>query len=137
MYVEDKTKLIQEVVRLVKDKGVIAFSDWVTGPAGLSTEETGLLQSSMQLPNFQSQDGYCDLLTSAGCTIELAEDTNLFEPQMLLMGQMLDTQYKYAAQQLFPHEPTRVDEMVAGFFMLSAMAGANKLAQVRIVARKQ
>ena len=136
VYVENKTKLISEAVRLVNDKGVIAFSDWVTGPAGLSHEESELLRSSMHF-HFQSQNEYCDLLATAGCSVELAEDTKLLEPQMLLMGQMLDTQYKYAAQQLVPGEPARVDEMVAGFLMIAAMAGANKLAQVRIVARKQ
>ena len=35
-YVVDKPKLIAEAVRLVKPGGVIAFTDWVEGPAGLS-----------------------------------------------------------------------------------------------------
>ena len=35
-YVEDKTTLIAEAARLVKPGGLIAFTDWVEGPAGLS-----------------------------------------------------------------------------------------------------
>jgi ubiquinone/menaquinone biosynthesis C-methylase UbiE len=38
-YVVDKTKLIAEAARLVKPGGLIAFTDWIEGPAGLSAQE--------------------------------------------------------------------------------------------------
>jgi len=40
-YVVDKTKLIAEAARLVKPGGVIAFTDWIEGPAGLSAAAEG------------------------------------------------------------------------------------------------
>jgi SAM-dependent methyltransferase len=38
-YVVDKTKLIAKAARLVKPGGLIAFTDWIDGPAGLSAQE--------------------------------------------------------------------------------------------------
>jgi ubiquinone/menaquinone biosynthesis C-methylase UbiE len=38
-YVTDKPKLIAEAARLVRPEGVIAFTDWVEGPAELSEAE--------------------------------------------------------------------------------------------------
>src|SRR3974377_979300 len=38
-YVVDKPTLIAEAARLVKPGGLIAFTDWVEGPAGLARQE--------------------------------------------------------------------------------------------------
>jgi ubiquinone/menaquinone biosynthesis C-methylase UbiE len=38
-YVEDKTTLIAEAARMVRPGGIIAFTDWVEGPAGLSAAD--------------------------------------------------------------------------------------------------
>jgi sarcosine/dimethylglycine N-methyltransferase len=136
VYVDDKKKLISEAVRLVKFDGTIAFTDWVTGAAGITPEESTLLQYGLHTPNLQTLAGYCQLLEGAGCTILVSEETGLFAPQMSLIAEMLATQYKYDAQQLVPENPGRVDEFVAGLAMLADMARMDKITQVRIVARK-
>ena len=61
-YVADKPKLIEEAVRLVHPRGVIAFTDWVEGPAGLSDTEAQRFLGMMTLPNVQDVSGYRDYL---------------------------------------------------------------------------
>ncbi len=50
-YVEDKTKLIAEAARLVRPGGVIAFTDWVEGPAGLSDAEAERFLALHEVPD--------------------------------------------------------------------------------------
>jgi len=47
-YVVDKSKLIAEAARIVKPGGVIAFTDWVEGSAGLSNEEAAAFLLGMK-----------------------------------------------------------------------------------------
>jgi len=50
-YVVDKPKLVREAVRLVKSQGVVAFTDWIEGPAGLSDAEAERFLRFMKFPN--------------------------------------------------------------------------------------
>ncbi len=61
-YVENKDMLIAEAVRLVKSGGTIAFTDWVEGPSGLSSEEAERFLKFMKFPNIQDIQGYKNLL---------------------------------------------------------------------------
>ena len=56
-YVVDKPKLIAEVVRLVKPGGVVAFTDWIEGPAGLTQPEAERFLTFMKFPNIQDLKG--------------------------------------------------------------------------------
>ena len=57
-YVVDKPKLIAEAARLVKPGGVIAFTDWLEGPASLSEAEAGRFLSFMKFPNLLNMEEY-------------------------------------------------------------------------------
>src|SRR5512139_2513623 len=66
-YVVDKPKLIAEAARLVQPGGVIAFTDWIEGPAGLSEQEAERFLTFMKFPNIQDLKDYQDLLATNGC----------------------------------------------------------------------
>ncbi len=79
-YVVDKATLIAEAARLVKRQGIIAFTDWIEGPAGLADGEAERFLRFMKFANIQSLDGYKTLLAATGCEIVAAEDTGRFAP---------------------------------------------------------
>lgn len=53
-YVEDKGKLISEAARMLKPGGIIAFTDWVEGPAGLADNEAHRINTFMKFPYMES-----------------------------------------------------------------------------------
>ena len=61
-YVTDKPKLIAEAARRVRPGGVIAFTDWVEGPAGLTDAEAQRFLGMMTFANVQD---HCGLRQSA------------------------------------------------------------------------
>ncbi len=56
-YVTDKPKLIAEAARRVRPGGVIAFTDWVEGPAGLTDTEAQRFLGMMTFANVQDHWG--------------------------------------------------------------------------------
>ena len=68
-YVPDKPKLIAEAARIVRRGGVIAFTDWVEGPAGLSDAEAQRFLGMMTFANVEDIAGYVKLLTTSGCEV--------------------------------------------------------------------
>lgn len=76
-YVVDKDKLISEAARTLKKGGVIAFSDWIEGPPGLSSEEAERINRFMKFPYMESISGYERLLTKHG--FEMKETVDLIE----------------------------------------------------------
>lgn len=91
-YVVDKPALVAEAVRLVKSGGVIAFTDWVEGPAGLDDDEGSRLLRFMKFPNIQDLEGYVRLLEDNGCEVLAREDTGRFTPHVDLYLTMLRSQ---------------------------------------------
>ena len=76
-YLADKEKLISEAARVVKPGGIIAFTDWIEGPAGLSDEEAERINTFMKFPYMENQKGYEALLEKYG--FEILESTDLTE----------------------------------------------------------
>ena len=76
-YLNDKEKLISEAARVVKPGGIIAFTDWIEGPAGLSDEEAERINTFMKFPYMENQKGYEALLEKYG--FEILESTDLTE----------------------------------------------------------
>ncbi|MGA9721038.1 MAG: methyltransferase domain-containing protein, partial [Candidatus Binatus sp.] len=91
-YVADKPKLIAEAARLVRREGVIAFTDWVDGPAGLSDPEAQRFLGMMSFANVQDIQGYARLLSDNGCEVLVAEDTARFPSHMALYLNMIEMQ---------------------------------------------
>ena len=74
-YVPDKPRLIAEAARIVRPGGVIAFTDWVEGPARLTDSEAQRFLATMMFANVEDITGYAKLLSASGCEVSAAEDT--------------------------------------------------------------
>lgn len=133
-YVPDKTQLIREAVRLTKDGGVIAFTDWVEGPAGLSDEESEHVMQLMTFPSLQTVDGYGDVLESLRCRVDVAEDTGRFGPCFKLYADALKHQLSFDALELLGSSTELLDVVIQQLDGFSRLGFERKLIQARFVA---
>ena len=136
-YVVDKEKLISEAARIVKPGGVIAFTDWIEGNAGLADAEAERLMAFMKFPNIQNLEGYRDLLTANGCEVITAEDTGRFGPNIDLYLNMLNMQLTYDALKIIGFNSELMQSMAAEMIFMQELAHAGKIAQGLFVARKK
>jgi len=135
-YVVDKPKLIAEAARLVRPGGVIAFTDWVEGPAGLSQPEAERFLTFMKFPNLQDLAGYRDLLTANGCAVQVAEDTGRFAAYVDLYLDMLNKQLTYDALRIIGFDLALMQAMGGEMVFMQQLAHAGKIAQGIFIARK-
>jgi SAM-dependent methyltransferase len=135
-YVVDKAKLIAEAARLVKPGGLIAFTDWIEGPAGLSQPEAERFLSFMKFPNIQDLKGYQDLLGANGCQVGVAKDTGRFAPYTDLYLDMLNKQLTYDALRIIGFDMPLMQAMGAEMVFMQQLAHAGKIAQGIFIARK-
>jgi ubiquinone/menaquinone biosynthesis C-methylase UbiE len=136
-YVADKTRLVSEAARLVKPGGVVAFTDWVEGPARLTDAEAKRFLGFMKFPNVQDIGGYVSLLTRAGCTVSAAEDTGRFAAHMDLYFGMLDMQLTYDALRILDFDAGKMNGMAKEMAFLQGLAHSGKVIQGRFIARRQ
>jgi len=136
-YVEDKSKLIAEAVRLLKPGGVVAFTDWVEGPAGLGEGEAERFLGFMKFPNIQDIAGYRGLLEAAGCDVEVAEDTGRFAPYVDLYIKMAEMQLTWDALRIMGWDLEVLGALSGEFHFMKGLADAGKVAQGRFIARKR
>ena len=135
-YVEDKPRLIAEAARIVKPGGVIAFTDWVEGPAGLSDAEAERYLRFMKFPSLASIADYRGLLEKNGCTVSEASDTGRFAPYVDLYLQMVDMQLTYDALRVLSFDGNAVAAVAGEMTFLQQLAHAGKIAQGRFLARR-
>ena len=136
-YVVDKTKLIAEAARLVKPGGVIAFTDWIEGPAGLSQAEADRFLAFMKFPSMQDLQGYKDLLTANGCQVQVAEDTGRFAPYVDLYLDMLNKQLTYDALRIIGFDMAMMQGLGGEIVFMQQLAHAGKIAQGIFIVRKK
>src|SRR6266852_1478622 len=106
-YVTDKKKLIAEAARIVRPGGVIAFTDWVEGSAGLSDSE-----------------------------VQRAEDTGRFASHFDLYLNMIEMQLTYDVSRTLGFRTDLLETLVDGFRFLRELSRAGKIAQARFIARR-
>ena len=135
-YVVDKPSLIAEAARLVKPGGVIAFTDWIEGPEGLSDAEAERFLKFMKFPNVQDLEGYQDLLKANGCEIIEASDTGRYAAHVDLYIDMLTMQLTYDALKVIGFDQNLMQAMADEMIFLQKMAHAGKIAQGLFVAKK-
>jgi SAM-dependent methyltransferase len=135
-YVPDKPRLIAEAARIVRPGGVIAFTDWVEGPAGLTDSEAQRFLGMMMFANVEDIAGYAKLLSGNGCEVRAAEDTGRFARHADLYIDMIDSQLRYDALRIVGFSTDVLDTLLDGFRFLSEMARAGKIAQARFIARR-
>ena len=136
-YVVDKEKLISEAARLVRPDGVIAFTDWIEGKAGLTDAEAERFMTFMKFPNVQNLDGYTDLLAANGCEVLEAEDTGRFGPHVDLYLNMLNMQLTYDALKIIGFDSELMKSMATEMTFMQELAHAGKIAQGLFIARKK
>ncbi len=133
-YVVDKRALIGEAVRLVKPGGVIAFTDWIAGSAGMSEPEARRLLEFMKFPNILDGDGYARLLSQHGCDVVVCEDTGLFASHVELYVAMLRMQLTSDALRIVGFKAEILDAIIAEMTFLQQLAQQGKVLQGRFVA---
>lgn len=136
-YVVDKKQLIAEAVRLLKPGGIIAFTDWIEGPAGLSEQESDRLMRFMKFPNILDLKGYTGLLADRGCEILTAIDTGRFAPYVDLYLNMLNMQLTYDALRIIGFDLPLMQSLGAEMNFMRDLAHAGKIAQGQFIARKK
>ena len=136
-YVVDKEKLISEAARIIVPGGVIAFTDWVEGKAGLTDAEAERFLTFMKFPNVQNINGYKDLLKGNGCAVIKAEDTGRFGPYVDLYLNMLNMQLTYDALKIIGFDWELMQKMGGEMAFMQKLAHAGKIAQGLFVARKK
>ena len=136
-YVVDKAKLIAEAARLVRPGGLIAFTDWIEGPAGLTQQEAEQFMSFMKFPNIQDLKGYQELLAANNCQVQVAEDTGRFAPYAGLYLDMLNKQLTYDALRIIGFDMGLMQTMGAEMVFMQELAQAGKIAQGIFIARKR
>ncbi len=136
-YVQDKPKLIAETARIVRRGGVIAFTDWVEGPARLTDSEAQRFLGMMTFANVEDIAGYVNLLSGSGCEVSVAEDTGRFASHFELYLNMIEMQLTYDLLRTLAFRTELLETLVDGFRFLGEMARAGKVAQARFVARRE
>lgn len=136
-YVEDKDALIREAARLVKPGGVVAFTDWVEGPAEMTDAEAERFLTFMKFPNVQDIDGYKQLLSANGCEIEHAEDTGRYAPCVDLYLDMVSKQLTYDVLKILNFDMAMMEAIAGEMTFMQSLARSGKVIQGLFVARKK
>lgn len=136
-YVADKARLIAEASRLLRPGAVIAFTDWVEGPAGLSAAEAESFLGFMKFPSLQDIDGYAQLLARSGCAVMAAEDTGRFAAHIDLYMNMVEMQLTYDVLRMIGFDSAMMQQLAGNFAAMREMAHAGKITQARFIARKR
>jgi ubiquinone/menaquinone biosynthesis C-methylase UbiE len=133
-YVTDKERLIQECARVVKPRGVVAFTDWLeTGP--MSDEEWEALHTFMVFPYMETLDGYARLAEVAGLTVVEQEDlSGDFAAHIPVYLDMVLTRFRQAILDTYGQK--MFDGAVDGLTLWRDAANAGKVGRGRIIARK-
>jgi hypothetical protein len=135
--VVDKPALIAEAVRLVKPDGLIAFTDWIEGPAGMTQQEADRFLAFMKFPNIQDLSGYQKLLSANDCQVWVAEDTGRFAPSVDLYLDMLNKQLTYDALRIIGFDRALMQAMGGEMAFMQQLAHAGKIAQAIFIAKKK
>jgi ubiquinone/menaquinone biosynthesis C-methylase UbiE len=135
-YVEDKTKLIAEAARLIKPKGLIAFTDWMEGPAGLTDEEAKRYLGFMKFPSVLSLKDYTSLFESNGCKVSKAQDTGRFAKHVPLYLDMIEKQLTYDALKIIGFDMALAQALIGEMRFMLSLAEKGKIIQGLMVAQK-
>jgi len=136
-YLESKEDLIKEAVRVLKPGGVIAFSDWMTGPSGLSADEAERIHGFMKFPYTESLKSYEGLLKKYAMRIKSSEDLCAqFANSMDLYLRMIREQLTYDALRILGDDSKLLDQICEEWKFMIEMARKGKFGQGRIVAVK-
>jgi ubiquinone/menaquinone biosynthesis C-methylase UbiE len=133
-YVTDKNRLIAEAYRVLKPQGTIAFTDWIQVKTMPDQQWTDL-NSFMAFPYMETVDGYEDILTTNGFTIQNKEDLSqdftkhCHDYQNMLRNTLKETIIKNYSEEMF----TIADN---GLNLWVQAADQGKVGRCRLIAQK-
>ena len=136
-YVDDKDRLTSEVARVLKPGGILAFTDWVEGPQGLSNEEAKRINTFMKFPYMESQKGYESLIEKQGLT--LLESTDLTEEYAEYVDfyiRMLVDQLRFDALNIIGWNMELFEAMGNEMAFMAEKAHEGKMGRARFIARR-
>ncbi len=136
-YVADKRALLAEAVRLLRPGGILACTDWVEGPAGLTETEAQRWLGFMKFPSVLDLASYPALLESAGCALLVARDTGRFPRCLDLYLDMIRVQLTYDALRILGFDAARFEALAGEMQFMQQLARQGKIAQGMFVARKR
>ncbi len=73
-YIRDKSRLINEISRVLKRDGILGFTDWIWGSVDPPEKDADYLMEFMVFPDLQTLDGYAILIDNSGMKIEEKQD---------------------------------------------------------------
>ncbi len=136
-YVDDKSKLIEEAVRVVKPGGIIAFTDWIEGPAGLSDDEATRINTFMKFPYMESLEGYKKLFNNNGLNVIETEDlTEEFAGYIDFYIKMLTDQLSFDALKIIGNNMQMFQAMGGEMMNMAERAHEGKFGRGRFIAKK-
>lgn len=133
-HMPDKSKLIDEVTRVLVPGGRVAFTDWVeTGP--LESSKRAELLSAMAAPNVATLPQYCSLLEARNCTVLVQEDisdifTSQYREIMAALSKMKEAFSERYSPKIFQIVAAR-NQCILNGFEGGALGGARIVAQKR------
>ncbi|MBU0518658.1 methyltransferase domain-containing protein [bacterium] len=136
-YVNDKARLISEATRVLKPGGLLVFTDWIEGAAGLSDDEARRINSFMKFPYMENQKGYEKLFADNSLT--LLESTDLTEEYagyVDLYIKMLVDQLSYDALKIIGDNLELFQAMGGEMAFMGEKAHEGKMGRGRFICRK-
>jgi SAM-dependent methyltransferase len=135
-YVTDKDKLISEAARVLKPGGIVAFTDWIEGPAGLTSEEADRFNVFMKFPDMQTVPGYRALLEKHGFEIREAAPIE-FAKYVDLYITMLTEQLTFDALRILGGDMELFKAMGAEMVDMQQKTHAGKIGRGRFIGVKK
>ena len=137
-YVVDKTKLIAEASRFLKSGGILSFTDWIEGPAGLNDEEAERINWFMKFPYMESLSGYKGLIEANGLKIVETEDlTEEFAGYIDFYIRMLTDQLTFDALKIIGNNMDMFKAMGGEMMYMAQKAHEGKFGRGRFIAKKE
>ncbi len=134
-YITDKERLIREAHRVLKHRGVIAFTDWIQA-GNMDNTEWEDLNTFMAFTSMETLDGYEKILREKGFTIMEKEDlTGDFAHhchlyQNKLRNELKDAVVSQYGKELYEAADEGLDKWVSA-------ADEGKVGRGRIIGRKE
>ncbi|HZP88963.1 MAG TPA: methyltransferase domain-containing protein [Burkholderiales bacterium] len=132
-HVPDKPRLIAECVRVTQANGVVAFTD-ILRRSSLTELEMQRLQVEMAFPTLETLDGYAELLSASGCSVERRDDLSAPWAEILVARLTMYRSLRDDTVRKFGEAHFRKWDDTYAFFV--GLYGAGKLGGGRFVARK-
>lgn len=116
---------------------MIAFTDWVEGPAELSQAEAQRLLAMMSFANVEDIAGYVRLLSESACEVRIAEDIGRLPSHVELYLNMIEMQLTYDVLGTVAFRADLLQRITDTFRFLGKLSRSGKIAQARFVAHRR